>query len=70
MTREEAHKRLDEAYRKNEIIQVGIRRGKIPESTRVAAALIATAEIAKSESSYFSMPKLYTSLSEREGDGE
>ena len=50
MTLEEAHKRLDEEYQKNEIVQVGFRQGKIPDSTRVATALFATAEIAKSES--------------------
>lgn len=55
MTLEEAHKKLDEEYEKNEIVNIGFRKGKVPDSVRVASALINVAEIAKSESSFFSM---------------
>ena len=64
MTLEEAHKRLDEEYARSEIAKVGIRQGKIPDSVRVTAALISVTEIAKAESSYFSMPQM------KEGDWE
>ena len=66
MTLEEAHKRLDEEYKHNRIVTLGNRRGRLPENIRVAGALIATAEIAKSECAdlYFSIPKM------KEGDGE
>ena len=54
----EAHKRLDEEYTKLETVQIGFRKGKIPDSIRVAGALIEVTEIAKSESGYFSLPKI------------
>ena len=60
VTLEEAHKRLDEEYKYNRIVTLGNRRGRLPENIRVAGALIATAEIAKSECAdlYFSIPKM------------
>ena len=60
MTLEEAHKRLDEEYKKREIDSCGNLRGKIPSKVRVVAALIATTEAAKAESRdlYFSMSKM------------
>lgn len=61
MTLEEAHKRLAEEYAKFETVQVGFRKGKIPDSVRVTSALIKVTEIAKSESGYFSLPKIQES---------
>ena len=58
MTLEQAHKMLDEEYAKNEVAQIGIRKGKIPDSVRVAAALINVTEKAKMESPFFSMPRI------------
>ena len=58
---EEAHKMLAEEYAKLETVQVGFRKGKIPDSVRVASALIKVTEIAKSESGYFSLPKIQES---------
>lgn len=58
MTIEEAHKMLAEEYAKLETVQVGFRKGKITDSVRVASALIKVTEIAKSESGYFSLPKI------------
>lgn len=58
MTLEEAHKRLDEAYAKNENINVRFGfRGKIHDSLRVTASLIEVAEVAKSESSLISLSR-------------
>ena len=58
---EEAQKRLAEEYAKLETVQVGFRKGKIPDSVRVTSALIKVTEIAKSESGYFSLPKIQES---------
>ena len=58
MTLEQAHKLLDEQYAKNEVVTIGNRKGKIPNSARVVASLLAVTEIAKSESSYFSLGKV------------
>lgn len=55
MTIEEAHKMLDEEYAKNETVTIGFRSGKIPDSVRVANALINVTDKAKSESSFFSI---------------
>ena len=49
---------LDEEYAKNETVRIGFRQGKIPNEVRVAAALISVAERAKTESPFFSMPKM------------
>lgn len=57
MTLEQAHKLLDEEYAKNEVVTIGNRKGKIPNSARVVTSLLAVTEIAKSESSYFSLSK-------------
>lgn len=57
MTIEQAHKLLDEEYAKNEVVNIGNRKGKIPNSARVVASLLAVTEIAKSESSYFSLDR-------------
>lgn len=61
MTLDEAHKRLEEEYAKLETAQVGFRKGNIPDSVRVTGALIKVTEIAKSESEYFSLPKIVES---------
>jgi len=57
MTLEEAHKKLDEAYKNNEYIRCGIRKGKVPDAVRVAASLISVAEVAKMESPFFILQK-------------
>ena len=57
MTIEEAHKRLDEEYAKNETVTFGFRGGKVPNSTRVAIALMRVSEMAQSESAFFSLPR-------------
>ena len=59
MTLEEAHKKLDEEYAKsdgNRII-VGVYKFRVPDSTKVAIALMQVAEIAKSESAFFELPR-------------
>lgn len=58
MTLEQAHKLLDEEYKKNETVRIGMRKGKIPDAVRVAAALISVTEKAKTESPFFYMPKI------------
>ena len=53
MTLEEAHKMLDEEYEKGEAVQIGFRRGKVPDAVRVAGALIKVTETAKKNSPFF-----------------
>ena len=57
MTLEEAHKKIDEEYAKNEEVTVGFRKGRVPSSTRVAMALMRVSEMAQSESAFFSLPR-------------
>ena len=53
MTLEEAHKMLDEEYKKNETVEIGFKKTGIPDSVRVAAALYTVAEKANKESTFF-----------------
>ena len=58
MTLQRAHELLEMEYHKNEIAILGSRRGKMPDSVRVAQALLIVADIAKAESTFFSLPKV------------
>ena len=55
MTIDEAHKRLDEEYKNNKTITIGIKRGKVPNAVRVAMALHNVTKIAEMESPFFNM---------------
>lgn len=58
MTLEQAHKLLDEEYAKNETVEFGFKKGKVPDSVRVTIALIKVTEIAKEDSVYFIFRKI------------
>ena len=57
MTLEQAHKMLDEEYVKIEEITVGFRKVRVPNSVRIAMALMRVSEKAQSESVFFSLPR-------------